>query len=356
MKQRWMVLLMVMVGCGILFGSLDAVQAAGPVKLTFANWLPPHNPISKGFEAWGKAFEAKTGGKYKIDFQHGGVLASIPQAYDVAVSGIAEISECVTMDLERPFPLTNIPSLPFNNLPGATYTKAWHKNVFQKGYLDKEFGDVKLLFQYCGMGEDYLTVKPINNIADLKGLKIVIGGGPTKTKMMEKLGVVGVFGGPPDAYMMLQKGIVDGLFISGLGLKEFHWDEFIRYNIEPLRVTSAVHSVVMNKKAYNKLSDEAKAAIDELNKDGQVSIQLSADFDALYQAALTGFLAEKGKTIQWDPAEVAKLDDIVKPLWQEWIAAQEAKGVPAREVIDAFYNGLKELGAANPALGYAPGQ
>ena len=354
MKKRWMVLLMVVLCLGLVLSHTNESYAAKTVKLTFANWLPPHNPLSKGFEEWGKALEAKTGGKYKIDFQHGGVLAGIPQAYDVAVSGVAEISECITQDVEKPFPLTNIPSLPFNNATGADYTRAWHKHVVAKGMLDKEFGGVKLLFQYCGMGEDFLTMKPIRNIDDLKGVKISIGGGPTKAKLMKAVGAVGVFGGPPEIYMMLQKGIVDGSFISGLGLKEFHWDEFVRYNIEPLRVGTVVHSVVMNKKAYQKLSDEAKAAIDELNKDGQFSVKLASDFDAMYQAALNGFLNDMGETIHWTPAETARLDEITRPIWQEWISEQEAKGVSVKPVINAFYDGLKELGMNDPALGYSP--
>lgn len=356
--KKWLIgflLIILMVLCLSGVGVLKS-EAKDPIKLTFANWLPPMNPVSKGYEEWAKEFEAKTGGRYKIEIQHGGVLAGIPQAYDVVASGVVDLSEMVTQDVEKPFPITDIAGLPFFNAPADIYTKAWYHHVFKKGYLDKEFSEVKVLFQYAGMGEDFLTMKPINNVADLKGLKVVIGGGPTKAKLMKGLGAVGVFGGPPDAYMMLQKGIAEAVFISGLGLKEFHWDEFIKYIIEPLRVGTAMHTLAMNKNTYNKLPADVKAILEEMNADGRWAIKLSAGFENMYQSTLKSFLGTTGKMIKWNEAEIAKLNQIANQLWKEWIATQEAKGVPARKAINDYYNGLKALGIKNPALGYAPGQ
>jgi TRAP-type C4-dicarboxylate transport system substrate-binding protein len=355
-KQLLWILLIVIMSMGLILTGTFRAEAKDPIKLVFANWLPPMNPVSKGYDEWAREFETKSGGRYKVEISHGGVLAGIPQAYDVVVSGVADISEMVVQDVERPFPLTDIMGLPFFNAPADVYTKAWYNNVQKKGYLDKEFSEVKLLFQFAGMGEDFLTVKPINKVADLKGVKIVIGGGPTKAKLMKSLGAVGVFGGPPDAYMMLQKGIAEGVFISGLGLKEFHWDEFIHYIIGPLRVGSAMHTLAMNKNTYNKLPDDVKAIIEEMNANGRYSIKQAAAFENIYQATLQRWLKEGGKMIQWSEEETAKLNKVAAQLWKEWIETQEAKGIPARKVIDEYYNGLKALGVKNPALGYTPGQ
>lgn len=355
MKKGMMILVIALLSLGLFLNMTSSSEAAGPKRLVFANWLPPMNPVSKGFEEWAREFESKTGGRYKVDIQHGGVLAGIPQSYDVVVSGVADISEVITQDVEKPFPLTEIPALPFFNAPADVYTKAWFHNVLKKGYLDKEFSDVKILFQFCAMGEDFLLAKPAQSMADLKGRKIVIGGGPTKAKIMDYLGAVGVFGGPPDAYMMLQKGIAEGIFISGLGLKEFHWDEFIHYILDPLRVGTAVHTVVMNKDTYNNLPDDVKKIIEEMNADGRISIKLSLAFENIYRSVIKEFLESDGELIKWDGEELAKLNKAVSPLWKEWIANYEAKGLPAREALDAFYNGLKALGVEDPALGYSPG-
>jgi len=52
---------------------------------------------------------------------------------------------------------------------------------------------------------------------------------------------------------------------------------------------------------------------------------------------------------------MAELEELIAPIWEEWIAEREAMGFPAREAIDAYYNGLKERGIEKPALGYTPG-
>jgi TRAP-type C4-dicarboxylate transport system substrate-binding protein len=355
-KQLLWISVIVIMSMGLILTGTFKSEAKDPIKLVFANWLPPMNPVSKGYDEWAREFETKTGGRYKVEVAHGGVLAGIPQAYDVVVSGVADISEMVTMDVEKPFPLTDVPSLPFFNAPADVATKAWYNNVHKKGYLDKEFSDVKLLFQYVAMGEDFLTIKPVNSTSDLKGLKVVNGGGPTKSWILKNLKAVGVFGGPPDAYMMLQKGIAEGIFISALGLKEFHWDEFIHYIIEPLRVGTVIHTVAMNKNTYNKLPEDVKAIIEEMNANGRYSIKSASAFENIYQSTLQSWLKEGGKSINWNKEELAKLDKTTALLWKEWIEKQEAKGIPARKVIDEYYNGLKALGIKNPALGYAPGR
>jgi TRAP-type C4-dicarboxylate transport system substrate-binding protein len=356
-KQLLWIPLIVIMSVGLILSGYSKSEAEAPTKLVFSNWLPPPpiNPVSKGFEEWARDFETRTGGRYKVDVVHGGVLAGIPQSYDVVVSGVADISDIITQDVEKPFPLSDIPGLPFVHLPAEVYAKAWFNNVYKKGYLDKEFSDLKILIQFVAMGEDFLTVKPINSIADMKGLKVVTGGGPTKAKLTKSLGAVGVFGGPPDAYMMLQKGIAEAIFIAALGLKEFHWDEFIKYIIEPLCVGSVIHTVAMNKNTYNKLPDDVKAIIEDMNANGQYSLKLASAFQNIYQHVRQSWLKEGGKSIKWNKGEIAKLNQAVAPLWKEWIATQEARGVPARKVIDEYYNGLKALGVKNPAIGYTPG-
>lgn len=356
MKKHLLIMLIAIMSLGLVLSGTSKSEGAGPIKLVFSNWLPPMNPVSKGFEEWSRDFEARTGGRYKVDVQHGGVLAGIPQSYDVVRSGVADFSDIITQDVEKPFPLTDIPGLPFFHQPAEVYTKAWFNNVYKKGYLDKEFSDVKLVLQFVAMGEDFLSAKPVNSVADLKGLKVVIGGGPTKAKLTKSLGAVGVFGGPPDAYMMLQKGIAEAIFIAGLGLKEFHWDEFIHYIIDPLRVGSVIHTVAMNKNTYKKMPDDVKAIIEDMNAHGQYSLKMASAFENIYRSVLQTWLDEGGTLIKWSEEEKTKLNEVAALLWKEWIETQEAKGVPARKVINEYYNGLKALGAENPALGYTPGR
>jgi len=84
-------------------------------------------------------------------------------------------------------------------------------------------------------------------------------------------------------------------------------------------------------------------------------------FQGGYEEALA-FFEEQGGTegqggqfIDWSPEAMAELEELIAPIWEEWIAEKEAMGLPAREAVDSFYNGLVELGIEKPALGYTPG-
>jgi TRAP-type C4-dicarboxylate transport system substrate-binding protein len=270
------------------------------------------------------------------------------------VNGVADISVFVPQDVEKPFPLLNVPALPFTKVRSEVAAKSWFENVYKKGYLDKEFEDIKVILIYAAIGDDFLTAKPINSIADLKGLKMAAGGGPTKAPFLKSVGAVAVFAPPPAVYENLQKGIADGAFVTGLGLAEFHWDEYLKYLIEPLRMGSVLHVVGMNKDVYNRMPADVKAILDGMDANGQYSLKIAKDFEDVYQGVMDAWLATKGESIDWTPAAKGELDAVVAPIWTNWIADMNAQGLPAKEVIDAYYNGLKALGIADPAVGYTP--
>jgi TRAP-type C4-dicarboxylate transport system substrate-binding protein len=328
------------------------------VKLTFANWLPPPpiSPVSVAFDAWAKDLEERTGGRYTVEVIHGGALAAIPEAYDVMATGVADISLMVPQDVEKPFPLTDAPSLPFfTSIRSDVAAKAWFDNVIKAGYLDEEYKDMKVVMTYAAIGDDFLTADPVYNVADLNGLKVTSGGGPTKVPFLKSVGAVGVFAGPPEVYEMLQKGIVEGAFCTGLGIAEFHWDEYVNYLIEPLRIGRVVHRVGMNLDTYNKMPDDVKAIVDSMDANGEYSLQIAKDFEDYYRGVMQEWLSTKGEIIEWSPEAMAELNETVVPIWENWIADKEAQGLPAREVVDAFYNGLKALGIEEPTVGYTPG-
>ena len=114
----------------------------------------------------------------------------------------------------------------------------------------------------------------------------------------------------------------------------------------------------MNMDAYNKLPDDVKAILEDIDKDAQFSAKLSKTTEDLttitQEEFLSGKLSGPGTNIDWSDADKAKLAAAIEPFWDEWIAEKEAKGLPGKEVIDEFYYGLQDLGFENPALGYTP--
>ena len=125
--------------------------------------------------------------------------------------------------------------------------------------------------------------------------------------------------------------------------------------IDPLRMTGVIHNVVINKAAYDKLPADVKTILDNMDKDSKYSMKAATDFEALCAGTIDTWLKSgKGTLIKWSPEELAKLNAIIAPIWDAQIKSMNDQGAPATQVINDFYNALKGMGIATPAVGYTP--
>lgn len=371
MKKYSLIILMVLVVIPLLvFGcskaevstsqapaaSTSAPPPAGPIKLVFNNWFQPPgvSNISNVFVQWAKDFEAATGGRYTVEVVHGGALAGVPDAFDAIANGIADMGVFVPQDTNANIPIYNLFTLPWGP---ATCTQASlaQKAVWSKGYLDKDLGNVRLMYMFASTSQDdLLTAKAINSLADMKGVKVGMGGG-IRLDLYQQMGAVPVFSGPSDVYAMLQKGIVEGAFYSAYGLYMTHENEFLHYLINPLRFGRVSMPIGINKDVYNKMPDDVKKIVDGMDANNKYTLQCGDLMTKDYEDILGKWLnSGEGKTIDWSAADVAKVNSIFADTFKKVIADTAAKGLPAKEVVDAYYNALKANGVANPAIGYTP--
>lgn len=369
MKKLFLVLCTVLtVGALLLAGCAEPEPAPAPApspapspapgkvtKLVLTNWMPGPDiaHFASIFETWATDFEELTGGRYEVEVVHGGALAGIFESYDAVASGIADIAHFIPQDTDKPFPMSDVVALPFLQVRSDIATQALH-NVRAKGYLDKEYAGVKILFLNTSASvDDLLTINPINSIADLKGVEIGTGGG-SRIALLKGLGAVPVFAPPPEVYAMLQKGIVEGELISGYGIYIEHHDEFIRYLINPVRMFRVIHMVAMNSDTYNKMPDDVKQIVDSMDAEAKYSLMGAKILSDEYEVTMEKFLSTIGTAIDWSEEDMAVLDGICTDIFNKWITEQEAEGWPAGEVVAEYYNSLKALGVEKPARGYPP--
>jgi TRAP-type C4-dicarboxylate transport system substrate-binding protein len=360
MKNRKTVRLFVCISLVLLLIVMTSVlvcaQPAKVTKLTIANYLPPGNPIEEMLNAWKQDFEAKTGGKYTVEIVSGGALAPLPQSYDALTGGITDISFFSPPMIQKPFPVANLPVLFWGPVSAELMTKAWINSVYRKGYLDKDLEGVKVLATFIGPVGDIETVNRINTLAELKGVKLSNAQGAVCIEFAKRLGAVSVMAPPPDIYVMLQKGITNGLFGSAPMLKEFHLTEFVKYML-PIKVSHMSHVLGMNKDVYNKMPADVKAIVDAMAADDKYSLMAPQGWDEWYNDGVQYFLDQGGKMVEWSKEDMAKVNEIARALWQEEVDKLESQGVPAKKVCDELYNAMKALGAkpSDIAFGYTPG-
>jgi hypothetical protein len=117
-------------------------------------------------------------------------------------------------------------------VPGATaeinsvaYSRI-HWKYFQKV---GEYNGVKLLAVWThGPGHMFNTKRPINSLADLKGMKIRTGGGIAE-KFGNLLGASAFVKPAPESYELLSSGVADGVFFPLESVVSFKLDKVLKY-------------------------------------------------------------------------------------------------------------------------------
>lgn len=95
---------------------------------------------------------------------------------------------------------------------------------------------------------------------DLTGIRL--RSSPLYRAFLEELGATIVVQGASEVYTSLERGVVDGTGYPVTGLRDFGWDKFLKYRIDPGFFQTDV-LISMNLDAWNALSDEAKAIVNE---------------------------------------------------------------------------------------------
>lgn len=110
----------------------------------------------------------------------------------------------------------------------------------------------------------FLTRKPEmtdDGNVDLQGFRIRTS--PLYRAFVESLGATNVVQSPTEVYTSLERGVVDGTGYTIVGLRDFNWNKFVQYRIDPGFFQTDV-LISMNYDKWQGLSDKAKAILDEV--------------------------------------------------------------------------------------------
>jgi TRAP-type C4-dicarboxylate transport system substrate-binding protein len=313
----------------VVFLPVSGHAAPEVIKLNYANFFPAPEPHSGNIEAWGKEIETKTNGRVKFTFFHAGTLAPADQIYDAVVKGIADIGmSCFTYTRGK-FPLTSVIDLPLGLQDGVTATRM--ANAYVKKFMPKELDEVKMLYVHGhGPGLVHMTKKPVNNLEDLKGMKIRSTG--LASKIVLALGAAPVGTTMPETYDALRTGVAEGAMAPIQALKGFRWGEVIKYTI--LNYGSSYSTgffVAMNKSKWNSLPPDIQKIFE------QVSAEYLEKTGALWDSTDkigVQFITEKGvKMIPLSKEEDARWAMAVKPLLSGYVDEMKAKNLPGEEAL-----------------------
>ncbi len=322
--------------------------------LLFASFTPPGDSANVACEAFGKDLEEKSGGRVKVEYSWGGAVGGPPDLYDRLTEGACDIAVILPVATPGRFPVSLVLTLPiYSQEPSSVIITKAFNDLRQKGFLDKEYSEVKNLYVW-GMSVNIVmwSKEPVTTIEGFKGKKIKISGGTVKD-VLEKLGAVPVSMASAELYGGLQKGTVDG-GITGFALfGPYKFYEVAKYTTN-INIMSSGIAVAMNKDSYNKLPDDIRAIIDDMAASDKYSTIVGQTFEDDRLAGEKIFLDNGGKESTLSDADMMKMDTMLAPIWTKWISDMEAQGQPAKEILAELYSSLKSQGVKKPFIGYTP--
>ena len=246
----------------LVAGLMAAPAMAETLKVT--TFLPPVHTFVKAINEWGAEIGEKSGGELELEVFPAGQLGPPPRQFDIVTSGGADIAIFLHALTPGRFPMTELAALPLTHPSEGDASAITSRRLTELApeYLADEHAGTRIL---------WLAVTPplkINladtdpsDLSNLAGLRIRYAGS-TWQKIVESLGASPVPVAPAESGDAMAKGVVDGATFPFEATKAFDLGTVTNYSLEP-GLASATFAVVMSDAAYERLSPELQAIIDE---------------------------------------------------------------------------------------------
>ena len=319
--------------CGAVILPAHNVFAKDIVLKFATGFSPRHTMQTKVFEPWAEKISKMTNGKVKVTFFPGGALGKMPDHYDLAEKGIADISYTLQDYTPGRFPLTSVFELPFMITTATQTSRAMWKTYEKFPEFQKEYEKVKLLALFCHPSGGFNTVKkPVRAIGDLKGMKFRTAS-PHVTEALKIFGAVPVNMPVTETYTALERGVIGGTVLPWEGNFVFKLAELLKYGTETEFYTMSM-MVVMNKRKWDSLPEDVKKAIDETT--GMVMSENAGKVFDDTNIPMKNLCVKKGmQVLQLPLEEKKKLEALAKPIRSQWVVDMESKGLPGQVLLDA---------------------
>ena len=294
---------------GLAFGSAQA-----QTKWDMPTPYPDSNFHTKNVRQFAADVKAASGGKLDIVVHSNASLIKAPEIKRAVQTGQVNIGQILVSSMANENPIFAFDSNPFlaPNYPAAK--KLLHA---ARPYIEKRLDaqGIKLLFAVPWPPQGIYTKKPLNSIADLKGVKFRTYS-PVTSEFAKQLGAIPTTVQVPEIPQAFLTGLVDAMITSGAtGVDTQAWD-YLKYYTDA-QAFLPLNIVIVNKAAFAKLDPALQKEVLSLAaKAEEQGWATSAAEDEGYKKTM----ASKGITVQKPNAKLAaELNAIGKTMAQDWI-------------------------------------
>ncbi|WP_036189389.1 TRAP transporter substrate-binding protein [Marinobacterium lacunae] len=191
--------------------SLGALPAFAATEMRVATWLPPTHPQNTDvLPTWGKWIEEATEGRVTLKLEYN--MGHPKDMFALVEDGVVDASWTFHGYVPGRFRLTQIVEQPGLGADAEAASVAYWR-VYEK-YFTKanEHDGLELMGLFTHAPGQIQTANPISSLADLRGMKIRLGGG-IQGELGGRMEVTPVNAPASKVYEMMQQGVIDGTFL-----------------------------------------------------------------------------------------------------------------------------------------------
>jgi len=327
----------------LVFFYISSSNANAAQNLIFANMCSPKSVMAQGFEWWGSEVEKRTNGKVKFEYYWGASLVKPYEQNSAVMNNVIQVGTLTAYnpDIQPWEPIFLAPMLNTGNVKDTLQVAAdfWRENQIIQDWLKKN--NLKFLYQGIYANQYIWSKVPVNSLKDLKGLSVRTFG--PFLALFQALGSKLMSVPVPEIYSSLERGAVKAttLYLTlGAGFKIYEVTKYL--------VTSNLGHcplpIVMNINAWNKLPDDVKKVIEDININEITPKYVELDRKG-YKKEMK-IAKDSGMVFSKLPdSDMKKLRDIsYQKVWKPYVEKLDKKGIPGSKVLDQYIKALKKNG------------
>jgi TRAP-type transport system periplasmic protein len=324
-----------LLGTAVAAVALPSLVRAAPNKLKLSHYLPPQHQIAKEFQRWADELRKKTNGQLDIEIYPAGQMGPPPRQFDLARTGVADLAFIYTALSPGRFPLTDMLGAPFlfakpDRRPIST-ADASLITTNLRNQLAHEYAGTEVLYFVTSTALGlFMRAKLVKTPDDLKGLRIR----PTSAVAASHLQAWGASPttiGPTELADALTKGVVDGAIFNFEGGQVFQLQQAVKH-VTLLADSVGIFGLVINSQTLRRLPKELQQAIADTTGPS-TGHRIGGLYDTAEAAGHKVFAKAGVEIIQIDGEAAAPFEQKTKAITEQQIAALEAKGLKARELL-----------------------
>jgi TRAP-type C4-dicarboxylate transport system substrate-binding protein len=312
------------------------IASAQEVTLRLHTFIPPvANPVKHFMVPWAERIAKASNGRIKVQIfpsmQLGG---KAEQLLTQVRDGVVDVAWTLPGFTPGVMPKLEIFELPF--LHRSTKATVLSLQDYVAKHMQKEFEAYHVLLVHAHAGALFMTKEPINKVEDFKGMKLR-SYSRTNSWILEALGAAPLQVALPELVPMLNKGTISGSILPyeiapAVKMQDLT-DYFTTLAPPQPRLSTAIFTLLMNKKKYESLPPDLRKVIDD-NSGRNIAPWAIEIWDRIELDGEKVMRSKsKNKFVSLSAAETARFKKTVQPVFDRFVKLLDDSGANGKAIL-----------------------